>query len=107
MTEGPASDNAELIAYRLDSMQKTLDKISSQQDKAEAIRAEQKETLRTIQADQQEIKETLKDHEARIRAAETAPTKDKAQKWEYITKILLELIVGACLAVILVKIGLK
>lgn len=105
--ENPATESPELISYRLDVMQKVLDKISSQQDKAEAIRAEQKETLRTIQIDQQEIKETLKDHETRIRAAEAAPIKSKAQNWEIITKLVLETIAGAALAVILVKIGLK
>lgn len=102
-----ATENPELITYRLDAMQKVLDKISCQQDKAEAIRAEQKETLRTIQTDQQEIKETLKDHETRLRAAEAAPAKDKAARWEQVSKIVLELLVGAALAVILAKIGLK
>lgn len=102
-----ATENPELITYRLDAMQKVLDKISCQQDKAEAIRAEQKETLRTIQIDQQEIKDTLKDHETRLRAAETAPAKDKAARWEQVTKIILELLVAAALAVILAQIGLK
>lgn len=103
----PGIDNPELITYRLDAMQKVLDKISCQQDKAEAIRAEQKETLRTIQIDQQEIKETLKDHESRLRAAESAPTKQKAQNWETVTKLVMELVISAAIIVVLAKIGLK
>lgn len=43
----------------------------------------------------------------RIDTLERAPLKDKAEKWERTVRLIFEGVLTACLAVILVKIGLK
>lgn len=99
--------NQELVIYRLNGLETKLDKLISQQDEAQQARVAQAAVIGKIQDDIQEIKDTVRDHEDRIRTAETAPMKTKAQNWETITKLILETLAGAALAVILVKIGLK
>ena len=42
-----------------------------------------------------------------ITELQKAPLKDKASKWEAITKLVIETIIAACLVAVLAKIGLK
>lgn len=107
MPDQDSNNNGDLLLYRLDSMEKKLDRVISQQEQAQEVRARQTETLKTMQDDLQELRETAKDHETRLRVVETAPVKKSADRWESITKLIVELIVAAALAVILAMIGLK
>ena len=101
------SNSGDLLLYRLDSMEKKLDRVISQQEMAQEVRARQSETLKTMQDDLQELRETAKDHEGRLRVVEAAPNKKNADRFEAITKLIVEIVVAAALAVILAKVGLK
>ena len=46
-------------------------------------------------------------YDEKIRKLQEAPLKDKADKFERYTKLVIETIIAACLMIILAKIGLK
>lgn len=53
------------------------------------------------------LQKMKENYDAKIGDLQKAPLKDKAQKWESVTKLIFEGIISACLVVILIKIGLK
>lgn len=53
------------------------------------------------------LQKMKENYDTKISDLQKAPLKDKAQKWESVTKLIFEGIISACLVVILIKIGLK
>lgn len=82
-------DNVELK----ESIKKVDDKVDKLDAKFEDMRG----------AHEKEIAEVHN----QISELQRAPLQDKASKWENITKMVLEIIIAACLAVLLAKIGLS
>lgn len=60
-----------------------------------------------LEAQQAAHAKDIADLRDNIAELQKAPLRDKAAKWEDITKLILEIVITACLGVILIKIGLK
>lgn len=60
-----------------------------------------------LEAQQAAHAKDISDLRNNISELQKAPLKDKAAKWENVTKLVLEIIIAACLGVLLVKIGLN
>lgn len=82
-------DNVELK----ESIKKVDDKVDKLDAKFEDMRVMHGQEIADVRDEISELKR--------------APLQDKAAKWESITKLVLEIIITACLGVILIKIGLK
>lgn len=82
-------DNVELK----ESIKKVDDKVDKLDAKFEDMRVAHGKEISDVRDEISELKR--------------APLQDKAAKWESITKLVLEIIITACLGVILIKIGLK
>lgn len=82
-------DNVELK----ESIKKVDDKVDKLDAKFEDMRIAHGKEITDVRDEISELKR--------------APLQDKAAKWESITKLVLEIIITACLGVILIKIGLK
>ena len=82
-------DNVELK----ESIKKVDDKVDKLDAKFEDMRVAHGQEIADVRDEISELKR--------------APLQDKAAKWESITKLVLEIIITACLGVLLVKIGLK
>jgi chromosome segregation ATPase len=82
-------DNVELK----ESIKKVDDKVDKLDAKFEDMRVAHGQEIADVRDEISELKR--------------APLQDKAAKWESITKLVLEIIITACLGVILIKIGLK
>lgn len=82
-------DNVELK----ESIKKVDDKVDKLDAKFEDMRIAHGKEITDVRDEISELKR--------------APLQDKAAKWESITKLVLEIIITACLGVLLIKIGLK
>lgn len=82
-------DNVELK----ESIKKVDDKVDKLDAKFEDMRVAHGKEISDVRDEISELKR--------------APLQDKAAKWESITKLVLEIIITACLGVLLIKIGLK
>ena len=60
-----------------------------------------------LEAQQAAHAKDISDLRDSISELQKAPLKDKATKWENVTKLVVEIIIAACLGVLLVKIGLN
>lgn len=60
-----------------------------------------------LEAQQAAHAKDISDLRESITELQKAPLRDKATKWEDVTKLILEIIIAACLGVLLVKIGLN
>lgn len=78
-------------------LKEALQKVDSKVDKLDT----------KLEAQQTAHAKDIKDLRDSITELQKAPLKDKAAKWESVTKLVVEIIIAACLGVLLVKIGLK
>ena len=88
-----SEDNVELKA--------SIEKVDRKVDGLDIKLEKMKET------NDKKINELKDTYDAKINELQKAPLKDKADKFEAISKLVVETIIAACLIVILVKIGLK
>ncbi len=88
-----SEDNVELKA--------SIEKVDHKVDGLDIKLEKMKET------NDKKINELRDTYDAKINELQKAPLKDKADKFEAISKLVVETIIAACLVVILVKIGLK
>lgn len=96
------TENA-LIGFRLSAIEKTLSEMKDVLTEQTLMRKEISELIE----DFGEIKCELQRHSERISIIERAPTESKAKSFETVAKLILELLVSACVVVVLTKIGLK
>lgn len=102
MEQNNQTQNA-LIDYRLSAIEKTL------ADMKEVLTEQmlQKKEISELIKNFGELKKQVEKHGERINSLERAPAESKAKSFETVVKLVLELLISACVVVVLAKIGLK
>lgn len=98
-----AETNDGLVEYRLNIIERKIDNLTE----IVALTSDKMHAIPKLQDEAQEAKETLKDHEIRIRELELAPTKSKAARFQEVIDSLFKAITSLGITAVLVKIGLK
>lgn len=91
------------IDYRLNNIEQTLAELK---DVVIETRLQQKD-IHSLMEKQEEILNAINSHDRRIRELEQSPAKNKAAKWQIVSDTVFKGVLGAILAIVLVKIGLK
>lgn len=74
------TDNFKTVNYRLSCMEKTLTELKNVvlENKLQA------KDIKSLETKQDDFTDAINAHDKRLRALEVQPTKEKAEKWQYI-----------------------
>jgi len=103
-------NNDNLQDYRLDTMDKKLDSLTSKMetfmDAMNGLKI-QFEKMSSDTSDLLKLEDAINSHDKRIRKLELAPAEHGAARWNYIIDYTFKALVAAGVGFILMKVGLK
>lgn len=102
-TEGLKEGNQELIEYRLSNIEKILGKLEA---RMEADKLQDRD-IEDLKKKYEMLEKAYNSHDQRLRNAEAAPMKAKADRWTSTVDLIYKMVLTAAVVIILAKVGLQ